>query len=172
MCCFIHILAWIYRSFFAIRKSLVLDGLLHYVNCVPCAAILQIFLLFSTNWYCRIQSPAVSKQRDEWWCGFRWRFRYELTIFESVDMSNSTPSCSYCIWNRYFQNRRSILPSFLFLSWFDTVKFNRRSCSNNKVYDDVVFGDRFRYQLTMFKVCILIGLSRLLDTHISCQIAL
>ena len=31
-----------------------------------------------------------------------------------------------------------------------------RRCSNNKMYDDVGFDDRFRYQLTMYEVCILI----------------
>ena len=40
------------------------------------------------------------------------------------------------------------------------------------MYDDVVFDDRFRYQLTMFEVCILIGLSRLLETHIAYEIAI
>ena len=45
-------------------------------------------------------------------------------------------------------------------------------CSNNKMYDDVVFDDRLRYQLTMFKACILIGLSGLLDTHIAYEMAI
>ena len=44
----------------------------HYVQCVPYAAILQIFLLFSVIWYGRIQLPAVFKQRDVRWCSFRW----------------------------------------------------------------------------------------------------
>ena len=34
------------------------------------------------------------------------------------------------------------------------------------------YEDRFRYQLTMFEVCILRGLSRLLDTHIAYEIAI
>ena len=38
--------------------------------------------------------------------------------------------------------------------------------------DDVVFDDRFRYQLTMFEVFILIELSRLLDIHIAYEIAI
>ena len=38
--------------------------------------------------------------------------------------------------------------------------------------DDVVFDDRFRNQMTMFEVCILIWLSRLLDTHIAYEIAI
>ena len=40
------------------------------------------------------------------------------------------------------------------------------------MYDDVVFDDQFRYHLTMFEVCILIELSRLLDTHIAYEIAI
>ena len=40
------------------------------------------------------------------------------------------------------------------------------------MYDDAVFDNRFRYQLTMFDVCILIGLSRLLDTHIAYEMAI
>ena len=33
--------------------------------------------------------------------------------------------------------------------------------------DDAVFADRFRYQLTMFGIHVLIGLSRLLHAHIA-----
>ena len=36
------------------------------------------------------------------------------------------------------------------LAWFDTVEFNRQPCPNDKMYDDIVFADRFRYQLAMF----------------------
>ena len=45
-------------------------------------------------------------------------------------------------------------------------------CSNNKMCNDVVYADRFRYQLAMFEVRILIGPSRLLDTHIAYKIAI
>ena len=45
-------------------------------------------------------------------------------------------------------------------------------CSHNKMYDNLVFDDRFRYQLTMFEVCILIGLSLLFGTHIAYEIAI
>ena len=38
------------------------------------------------------------------------------------------------------------------------------------IYDDAVFADRFRYQLTMFGIGVLIGLSRLIHTHIACEI--
>ena len=40
------------------------------------------------------------------------------------------------------------------------------------MYDDMVFDDRFRYQLTMFEVCILIWLSRLLYTQLAYEIAI
>ena len=56
------------------------------------------------------------------------------------------------------------------LAWFDTVEFIRLPCSNNEMYDDAVFADRFRYQLTMFEIRILIWLSRLLHAHIAYEI--
>ena len=61
---------------------------------------------------------------------------------------------------------------FPMFAWFYTVEFNRRRCSNNKMYDDMVFNDRFWYHLTMFEVCIFMGLSRLLDTDIAYEIAI
>ena len=134
------------------------------VRCITCYVFHMrqfyrfFFLLLSMIWYCRIQSPAVFKQRDVRWCGFCWSIPPSIdNVWNScIDMAISTPSCSYCIWNRYWQNHRSIFPNFLLFAWFDTVEFNRLPCSNNKMYDDVVFHDRFRYQLTMFEVSILI----------------
>ena len=38
------------------------------------------------------------------------------------------------------------------------------------MYDDAVDGDRFRYHLTILEDCVLIGLSRLLDTDIAYEI--
>ena len=61
----------------------------------------------------------------------------------------------------------SILPNFLLLAWFDTLEFNRLSCSNTKMCDDEVFADRFRYQLAMFVILVLIRLSRLFHDHIA-----
>ena len=40
------------------------------------------------------------------------------------------------------------------------------------MYYDVDFADGFRYQLTMYEAYILIGLSRLLDTHIAYEIVI
>ena len=158
-----------YRSCIAIHNSLVLDGSLHYVQCVPYEAILQIVLLHRMIWYSRIQSPALSKQQDARWCGFRWSIPLSIDYVwnSSIDMAISTPSCAYCIWKRYWKNHRSILPNFLLFAGFDTLELNRLPWSNNKIYDDAVFADLFRHYLTMFGVCILIRLSRLLNTHIA-----
>ena len=50
-----------------------------------------------------------------------------------------------------------------------TAEFNRLHCPNDKTYDDVVFTDRFRYQLAIFRNRALIGLSRLLYAHIASE---
>ena len=154
--------------------SLVLDGSLHYLQCATYAVILPIFILFSMIWYCRIQSTAVSKERDVRWCGFRYSIQLAIDyIWNScIDMAISIAACSYCIWNRYWQNHRSILPNFLLFAWFDTLEFNRQPWSINKICDDAVFAHRFRYHLTIFGMCILIRLSRLLNTHIAYDIAI
>ena len=158
ICCWIHIPDGIYRSCIVIHKSLVLDGSLHYLHCVTYAAILPIFILFSMIWYCRIQSTAVSKERDVRWCAFRCSMPLALDYVRNscIDMDISTPSCSYCIWNGYCQNHRSIFPNFVLFAWFDTLELNRLPCSNNKIYDDADFADRFRYQLAMFGIRLLI----------------
>ena len=82
-------------------------------------------------------------------------------------MNISTTSCSYCIWNRYCQNHRSIFPNFLLFAWFDTLELNRLPWSNNKIYDDADFADRFRYQLAMLGIPVLIWLSWLFHAHIA-----
>ena len=82
-------------------------------------------------------------------------------------MAISILSCSYCICNRYWQNYRSILSNFLMFAWFYTLEFNRLPCWNNKIYDDAHFADRFRYQLAMFGIRVLIWLSWLLQAHIA-----
>ena len=72
ICWWIYFVAWTNHSCIVIHKLLVLHGSMRYVQCVPYAAILQIFLLFGMILYCRIQLPAWSKQRDVRWCGFIW----------------------------------------------------------------------------------------------------
>ena len=58
------------------------------------------------------------------------------------------------------------------LAWSDTIEFNRRPCPNDKIYDDEIFADRFRYQFRMFEVRLLIGLSRFLSARIAYEIAI
>ena len=82
-------------------------------------------------------------------------------------MAISIHSCSYCICNRYWQNNRSILLNFLLFAWFDTLEFNRLPYSNNKIYEDADFADRFCCQLAMFRIRVLIWLSWLLHAHIA-----
>ena len=82
-------------------------------------------------------------------------------------MAISILSCTCCICNRYWQNHRSILPNFLLFAWFDTLEFNRLSCSNNKIYDDEDCADQFRYQLATIGILVLIWLSLLLHAHIA-----
>ena len=124
------------------------------------------------TWYRRVQSRAVSKRQDLRWCSFLWSIPLSIDhVGEwSIDRVISAPSCSYCIWNRYFQNHRRNLSNFLLFVWFHTVEFNPRPCSNEKMYDDVVFDDQFCYPLTMFGIHILIGLSGLLHVHIAYEI--
>ena len=135
------------------------------------------FCRFSIVWHDLILSNSiacVSKQRDVRWYGFRWSIPLSIDYVwnSSIDRSMFTPSCLYYIWNRYCQNHHSFLPNFLLFAWFDTVEFNRLPCPNNKMYDDVVLDDLFRYELTMFEVCILIWLSRLLYTQLAYEIAI
>ena len=79
-------------------------------------------------------------------------FVYVIDIAESVA---AFCRISYCLHN---------------LIWLNS--FNRRPCRNDKTYDDDVFTDRIRYQITTFEVCILIGLSWLLHAHTAYEIVL
>ena len=56
------------------------------------------------------------------------------------------------------------------LSWSETVEFHRLPCPNNEMYVDAVFHIRFRYQLAIFGIRVLIWLSRLLHAHIAYEI--
>ena len=97
--------------------------------------------------YAWIQSSA--KQQDVRWCGFRWSIPLSIDYVwnSSIGRAISTSSFSYCIWNRYCQNHRSILSNVLLFAWFDALEFNRLPCSKSKMYDDVLFDDWFRYKL-------------------------
>ena len=63
-----------------------------------------------------------------------------------------------------------ILQIFIWFSMIHTVEFNRLPRPNNKMYDDAVLSDRFRNQLTIFGIRVLIGLSPLLHAHIAYEI--
>ena len=82
-------------------------------------------------------------------------------------MAISILSCSYCICNWYWQNHRSILLNFLLFAWFVTLEFNHLPCSNNKIYDDADFANRFHCELAMFGIRVLIWLSWLVHAHIA-----
>ena len=167
----IHILASIYRNCTIIHKALVLDDSLQYVQCVHIPKFYIFFYRLCD--FIRLNSTACSVQTTRctmmqfslmvsamnWLC-------LELMYWHAI----SNHSSSYCIWNRYCQNHPSIQQNFLWFAWCHTVEYNRMPCSNNKMYDDVVFADLFRYQLTMFEIRILTELSRLLDTHIAYEI--
>ena len=56
------------------------------------------------------------------------------------------------------------------LAWFDTVEFSRLPCPNNEMYGDAVFAIRFRCQLAIIGMRVLIWLSRLLHSHIAYEI--
>ena len=56
--------------------------------------------------------------------------------------------------------------------WRESVEINRLQSPNDKMYDDDVFAGRFRYQLVMFEMRILIILSRILHGHIACEIVI
>ena len=66
--------------------------------------------------------------------------------------------------------KRQFCRFFYCLELNDTVEFNRLQCPNDKMYDDVVFADRFRYSLAMLWNRLLIGLSRLLHANIAYEI--
>ena len=127
------------------------------------------FSIVCVIWYGWIQSSAMFKQQDVRLCGFRWSIPLSIDyIWDSrTDRAISTTSCSYCIWNRCCQNHRSILPNLVLCVWFDTVEFNRLPYPNDKIYNEVVFADRFRHHLTMFGFRVLIVPSRLLHARIA-----
>ena len=56
---------------------------------------------------------------------------------------------------------------FYCLAWSETVEFNRLPWPINEMYGDVFFAIRFRYQLAMFGIRILIWLSRSFHAHIA-----
>ena len=78
--------------------------------------------------------------------------------------------CSYCTRYSYCQNHRRITANFpLFgMIWYGWIQ--SPAVSKDKIYDDKIFADRFRYQFTMFVIHVLVSLSRLPRAHIAYEI--
>ena len=74
-----------------------------------------------------------------------------------------------CITCNVFHMRK-FCRFFYCLAWSETVEFNRLPCPNYEMYGDAVFAIRFRYQLAIFGMRVLIWLSRLLHVHIAYEI--
>ena len=70
----------------------------------------------------------------------------------------------------YVVHMRKFCWFFYCLAWSETVEFNRLPCPNNEMYGDTVFAIRFRYQLAIFGIRVLIWLSLLLHAHITYEI--
>ena len=71
-----------------------------------------------------------------------------------------------CITCNVFHMRK-FCRFFYCLAWSDTVEFNRLPCPNNEMHGDAVFAIRFRYQLPIFGMRVLIWLSWLLHAHVA-----
>ena len=71
-----------------------------------------------------------------------------------------------CITCNVFHMRK-FCRFFYCLACSETVEFNRLPSPNNEMYGDAVFAIRFRYQLAMFRIGVLIWLSWLLHAHIA-----
>ena len=132
------------------------------IRCSTCNVIhmrqyCSFFLLFvwlDTVEINRLQCPN-DKMYDD--VVFVVQFRYQLLCLEFCHRWGYLDSFMLILHMKQILKKvRSIQPNFLFFAWFVTAEFNRLPCSNNKMYDDMDFADWFRYQLTMFEVCILI----------------
>ena len=174
MCCWRHFLAWINHSSIAIHKLLVLDGSLHYVQCVTYAEFCRYF--YCLAWFGTVEYNCLPCPNNEVYddAVFADRFHCQLTMFgirvliglslhhhahiaDEIDTAKIIAAC--CRISCCF-------------AWFDTVEFNRLTRPNNKMYEDVVFDYRFPYRWAMLEVYLLTGLSRLLDIHIAYEIAI
>ena len=144
------------------------------VRCITCNVLhMRQFcrFLYCLSWFdtveCnRLPSPKNEMNDD---AVFSNRFHYQLTMFgiRVLIWLSGFFHTHIAYVDRYWQNHRSILPNFLLFAWFDTLEFNRLPSSNNKIYDDADFADRFRYQLAMFEIRVFIWLSWLLHGHIA-----
>ena len=152
---------------------MVLDGSLNYVQCVPYAVILQIFLLFA--WFDTGKFNCLPCPNNEMYddAVFADRFRYQLTMFGIRVLIGYLDTFMLILHMKKIapkSSQHSAKFPIVYMIWY--VWIQSSAMFNNKTYDDLVLDDRFRYKLTMFEVCILIGLSRFLNTHIAYEIAI
>ena len=84
-----------------------------------------------------------------------WNYRSSIVILKTLILDGSPQYVHILKFCRFF----------FWFAWFDTVEFILPPCPNDNRYDDVVFADRFRYQLTLFENRVLIGLPSLLHAH-------
>ena len=132
------------------------------------------FSIFSMTWYCRIQSSACANDKKYHDVVFVGRFRYQLTMFGNRVL----------IWYSRLLHARiayeidtvKIIAAFCRISYslHDLIRLNSIVCHVQTKRCSITWfsPDRFRYQLTMFEVCTLIRLSRLLNTHIAFEIVI
>ena len=105
---------------------------------------------------------------------FADRFRYPMTMFGNrvlIGLSLLLPAHI-----SYETDTAKIIAAIRRISYClrDLIRLNLfvRHALKDMMYDDIVFADRFRYQLTMFEVYVLIWLSGLLYTHIAYEIVI
>ena len=109
----------------------------------------RLFVWFDTFEFNRLPRSNDTMDNDVVFC-CSIPLSIDYVWLSTIDMVISTPSCSYCIWKRFCQNRRRIPPNIPLFVWFDAFEFNRLPCSNDKMDDDVAFPDGFCYSSTMF----------------------
>ena len=127
------------------------------------------FFIYLHNLILLNYSSAVSKRQEIRCCRVgRW-------IQLSIGCLNFAYWLGYLDCFMLIMHMKQILPKpsqhsrriSCWFAWIDTLEFIRLPGPNDKIYDDVVFAERFRYQLTMYEAYILIWQLRLLDTHIA-----
>ena len=127
------------------------------------------FIVFSMIWYCRNQLTAVSKQQDARWYGFADRFRYQLTIFKIREVIGLSRLVHANIAYKIVTTK--IIAAFCRISYcmHDLIRMNSIVCHLKRARCLMVWFSMIDSDINCltFAVCILIGLSQLLDTPIA-----